>query len=199
MVVIFKRSLGLTQIALLIILAVLISLGTGWGDAPCLKAEGDINGDGIPEEYDLNNNALTVTEGGKVLWQSPKGYAVDNIGLGDLTNDGKADIVITLWKKGSFGPVKPFWHSGKDDDYKHHLFIYTVEAGEFKPVWCSSNLDRPIVDFQITDLDGDGLNELEVLEGRYRKLPFGKHGIDNKGSTRKIVLKWAEWGLAAKE
>lgn len=76
-------------------------------------------------------------------------------------------LVFSLWKKGSFGKIRPFWHTGDNDSYKNHLFVYKLEEDIFKPVWCSSDLDRPILSIDILDINDDGLYELVVNEGQY--------------------------------
>ncbi|HBV85333.1 MAG TPA: hypothetical protein DEF42_01390 [Desulfosporosinus sp.] len=58
---------------------------------------------------------------------------------------------------GSFGSVKPFWLTGEDADYKNHLFVCQLKNKAMKQVWCSSDLDCPILSLTIRDWDGDGL------------------------------------------
>ena len=43
-----------------------------------------------------------------------------------------------------------------------------------KPVWQSSNLDRPNYEAGLADLDGDGTNELVVVEGTMKIPGCGK-------------------------
>lgn len=197
--VICRRFLGFFQIVLIIMLLLFVVLGTGWGSSTELKAEGDFNSNGVLEEYILKDKTLTVLEGDKELWRSPGSYAIDNMRLADITNDGKVNLVISLWKKGSFDKIKPFWYTGKDDEYKQHLFIYEVETEGLRPSWCSSSLDRPIVDFEIIDYDGDGLNELVSSEGQYKRAAFGKHTIDGKAPIETVIMQWTGWGLLSKE
>ena len=104
-----------------------------------------------------------------------------------------------LWKTGSFGSVKPFWHSGEDDSYKNHLFVYKLEDETFQPVWCSSDLDRPIISFEIDDIDNDGLNELVVKEGAYREISKGRYALDTRVPFQVSVWKWEEWGFRFQE
>lgn len=157
---------------------------------------GDLDGDGITEEYSLVDHCLTVREGEEELWQSPRDWRVDYFVLGDVNNDGMINMVMTLWKKGSFGSVKPFWLTGEDADYKNHLFVYRLKNKTMKQVWCSSDLDRPIVSLTIRDWDGDGLNELVVEEGQYRKIDGEHYTLDTNAQVRTTVWRWDEWGLS---
>ncbi|WP_324822413.1 hypothetical protein [Sinanaerobacter sp. ZZT-01] len=163
---------------------------------PHIYAEEDLNGNGIKEEYFLSNHTLSVKEADKEIWKTPQNYYVDSFSLGDINHDGNMNLVISLWKKGSFGELKPFWHTEKDEDYKNHLFVYQMQDSTFKSVWCSSNLDRPILFFEIKDQDEDGLNELIVEEGVYKKMIGNYYTPNTNGTTRTAVWKWDEWGFS---
>lgn len=92
---------------------------------------------------------------------------------------------IMLSRVGSFGPSKPFWITGEDKSIKNHLFFKLVN-GSFKPVWQSSNLDRPNYDAALEDLDGDGKNELVVTEGSYT----------DPWERQVSIWKWNGWGFS---
>ncbi|PKM79612.1 MAG: hypothetical protein CVU89_17350 [Firmicutes bacterium HGW-Firmicutes-14] len=158
------------------------------------RAVGDLDGDGMTEEYILADHRLTVREGDKYLWQSPGDWRIDNFALGDVDNDGTVNLVMTLWKTGSFGSVKPFWQTAEDTSYKNHLFVYRLKNKAMKQVWCSSDLDRPIVSFTIRDVDGDG-QSLVVEEGKYRKISGERYALDKKAPVRTTVWRWDEWGF----
>lgn len=155
----------------------------------------DLDGDGIAEQYVLTEHMLTITEGSKIIWMSPESYHIDSFALGDVDNDGKDNLVMSLWKKGSFGKFEPFWHGEKNIDYKNHLFVYKLEGNKLKNVWCSSDLDHPILSFSIQDIDGDKLNELVVEEGQYKKISKQKYAADSDGPVRTTVWKWDQWGF----
>lgn len=195
---------GLRLGAALILLLAAVSLISGAGSivganagsiALTVRAVGDLDGDGETEEYILTDNVLTVTEGAKVLWKSSADWHVDSFVLGDVDNDGRDNLVISLWKKGSFGAIRPFWQTSEDAGYKNHLFVYKLQENTCKAVWCSSDLDRPILSFTIRDFDGDGLNELVVEEGQYRKVAGERYAPDPDGSVRTAVWQWEEWGF----
>lgn len=177
-------------------LLIAAAMFTGASDsASIVLSTGDLDGDGIKEEYSLEGNTLSVSEGGQSLWKSPKSWHIDSFSLGDADNDGKVNLVFSLWKTGSFGKSKPFWHEGEDVSYKNHLFVYKLEEDTFRPVWCSSDLYRPILSFDITDTDGNGLNELITREGRYKKVFGERYKADPDAKTRTTVWQWEEWGF----
>lgn len=146
----------------------------------------DLDGDGKPEEYILKDGCLTIKEDLNIIWQSPEDWWVDYFFIGDATNNGKPELNLSVWKKGSFGPYKPFWIEEEDTSIKNHLFIYRFEKNKLKPVWQSSNLDHPIYRATLIDLDGDGKTELVVKEGSY---------TDPK-KCEITLWQWSGWGFS---
>lgn len=179
---------------LLLVSAFLFFPGSGKSDSVVI-ATGDLNGNGIAEEYTLKNHLLTVTSNGQELWKSPDDCHIDSFVLGDIDNDGKPNLVFSLWKAGSFGEMKPFWHDGEDKDYKNHLFVYKLQGDTFKPVWCSSNLSKPIRSFAIQDADQDGRNELVVSEGEYKKVLGNRYALNPESKELTTIWKWEVWGF----
>lgn len=190
------NKIGLCCGVIFILLAVFGSFPTTKGSSCRVHAVGDLDGDGIIEDYSLVDHCLTVRVGEEVLWRSPRDWRVDNVVLGDADNDGKINMVLTLWKKGSFGSVKPFWVTSEDAGYKDHLFVYCLKNKVMKQVWCSSDLDHPIISLTIRDWDGDGLNELVVEEGQYRKMNAEQYTFDTTAQVRTTVWRWDEWGFS---
>lgn len=168
------------------------------GSGP-IRRSGDLDRDGRSEEYLLEDKVLTVKEAGQCLWQSPREWNVDSFVLGDADNDGSTDLVISLWKTGSFGPSRPFWHQSEDESFKNHLFVLKMQENNFKSLWCSSNLDAPIVSFEVKDVNNDGFNELVVREGKYRRLFGEKYALDARASVTTTVWQWDQWGFSLKK
>ena len=148
----------------------------------------DLNGNSIDEEYILQNGKLIIRENAETLWQSADDWWVEDFALADSTNDGVADINLSVWKSGSFGKFKPIWVKNDDPSVKNHFFIFDWEDGKIKPVWQSSNLDAPNCQILVDDVNADGENELIVLEGDYADTP------DCRGKYV-AVWKWGEWGF----
>ncbi len=189
------RITGRVGMTLAFLLIAVFMFSSPVESASSVLASGDLDGDGKTEEYSLSDNILSVKEEELSLWESPQEWHVDGFSLGDADNDGKANLVVSLWKKGSFGKIKPFWHEGEDVSYKNHLFVYKLEGEAFRPVWCSSDLYRPILSFDIKDDDGDGLNELVVREGQYKKVTGERYTTDPDAEARTTVWQWEEWGF----
>lgn len=152
------------------------------------KQSADLNGNSIEEEYILQSGKLIIQENAETIWQSEDDWWVEYFFLADSTNDGIADINLSIWKSGSFGRSKPFWIKQDDPSIKNHFFIFDWKNGKIQPVWQSSNLDAPNCQILVDDINADGENELIVLEGDYADAP------DCKGKYV-AVWKWGEWGF----
>mgnify|MGYP000956882423 CR=1 FL=1 len=191
-----RQSPGTFLILFLVLFLIAVPLLAGADDSDRLiRAAGDLDGDGKAEEYLLSDETLTVREETQELWKSSPDWRVESFALGDVDNDGKINLVISLWKKGSFDKIRPFWHTAEDVSYKNHLFVYEFQEDTLKPVWCSSDLARPILSFAIRDINDDGLNELVVEEGQYRKMAGDRYSPDPDGPVRSSVWQWEEWGF----
>jgi hypothetical protein len=148
-------------------------------------AAADLNGNTILENYDLTNGRLTIIESGKIIYQSPNVWRIDKFALADANHDGKTEICFSVWKRGSFGSSHPFWITKDDPSIKNHFFVFGWKGNKVKPVWQSSNLSRPNLDFKFCDINGDGQQELLAWEGNYH------HRHDRQLS----VWKWQSWGF----
>lgn len=142
----------------------------------------------IGEKYILSGGKLTVYSNDKVIWQSPEDWTVDSFAVSDITGKGEDELGLSVWKAGDFGKEKPFWVKENDQSIKNHFFVYRIENGDLKPIWQSSNLDKPNCEFVIAGADYDGKNELVVIEGDY------SWGISCKGEYL-AVWRWNGWGF----
>lgn len=153
----------------------------------------DLDQDGRPEYYYLGGGHLSVNLENRILWESPSNWGVyDCIGE-DANNDGQKELILLLWKAGSYGKDKPFWYHGFDEGLSNHLFVYKLVNDRLKPLWCSSALPRPIHSLQVVDINEDGKNELVISEGYYgclldEKAPF-------KTPPSQLIMRWQGWGF----
>lgn len=144
----------------------------------------DLNGDGFDEIITLHYGVVRVYEDSIKLLETDHSWDVREIIVGDFTNNGKNELALYLWKKGNYGPSLPFWVKENDSSYKQHLFLYEWDDG-LKALWHSSNLPYINVETKLGDFDGDGKNEIKVLERSY--------DWDYKESN--AIWQWDEWGF----
>lgn len=150
----------------------------------------DLDKNGREEEYALKAGKLTVTEEHKVVWESPAAWQVQEFCFGDINNDGETELIFTLWKEGSFGPSQPFWIKEYDKSVAQHVFIYSYQNKQMRQFWASSNLDAPISNCRITDLEKDGKYELLAEESSYQ---------DSQVPQRFLLLRFKHWNLFVDE
>lgn len=155
-------------------------------------ARADLDNDGQKETYRLKNGTLKVQLDQEQIWASDPAWRVTDFALEDVTNDGKSDLSMSVWKAGNFGVAKPFWVEENDMSVKNHFFVFNLLKGKMEAVWQSSNLDEPNCSFAVKDIDGDGKNELLTVEGDYADAP-------KCIKRKKGVWKWNGWGFSREE
>jgi hypothetical protein len=146
------RTLVVMAVFIAVFMAVLL---TGCADAAAPDVEKADAGtaktgtaDGMT--YRLESGMLHIQDDhGATIWSSDADWWVDDFRLGDVTGDGRTDVLFSLWKPYSFGSKKPERVIDDDAAVRNHLFLYTVKGGYAKPVWCSSGLPRPILSFEL--------------------------------------------------
>lgn len=153
--------------------------------------ENILEGIGINEnkKFIIENNIIYIYQNDKIIWQSDPEWKVENVILEDIDNDKKTDIIISLWKFGKHGDDLPFWLKENTKEWGNHLFIYGWKNGKIKSIWCSSTIDAPIREMMVGDVNGDGKNELIVLEGNYAQ-------PQNSLAEYITVWAWNGWGFS---
>jgi len=168
---------------------ILLPFCAGFAEQTVLK---DLDNDGSPESYVLNNRHLYVYENNELLWESAEDWIVQSFALADANHDSVEDLLVVVWKKGNYGPDKPFWILQDDLRFSNHLFLYNLLQDRMKPLWMSSALDRPIKTLKIADPNNDGKNELLVQEGSYYISGWIKA---SSTSTKYTLWQWKGWGF----
>jgi|GEM_PF-5979914 len=115
----------------------------------------------------LEEGILRVFVKEYLVWETPPEWRVDGFELADAMRDGRIDLTMSVWKKGSFGSGRPFWVEENDECTRNHFFIYAMKDDQFLPRWQSSALDAPNCEYSFTDITGDGWDELITIEGFY--------------------------------
>ncbi len=143
----------------------------------------DLNSDGVNERIERHYGIVKVFQNENLIFQTDRALDVREIIVGDFTNNGKNELALYIWKKGNYGPSLPFWVDENDRSYKQHLFLYKWDGG-IKALWHSSNLPYINVKTELGDFDGDGKNEIRVVEKTYES--------DEEFAA---VWQWDEWGF----
>ncbi len=151
----------------------------------------DLNHDGIMEIYHLTRGKLTVTQPDGIDWSSPPEWNVQSFALDDATGDGNPELIMVLWKRGSFDRHKPLWYKQEGNNYSCHLFVYQLIENTLMPRWCSSALDRPIKSFTV-EKDPSGHTFLAIEEGFYSSYCAGRPIILGKEYSN---WTWKQWGF----
>ncbi len=101
------------------------------------------------------------------LWHTPWDWSVQDVLCDDINRDGKEELVLLVWKHGSYGKHLPFWVKHNDIRLEQHIFIYQWEASrenKLRALWMSSALGLEVHSMEsashhqllITDRDGIG-------------------------------------------
>lgn len=125
-------------------------------------------------EVQLLSRGVTVSQNGVQLWESSAAWKVQDILLCDINHDKENEILLLCWKRGRYGPHRPFWVKEDEADWSQHIFIYSLEEGRVKAEWMASYLPFDVIGWSF-----DENTRLTLIE------PSG----------RKTHWDWLQWGL----
>jgi poly-gamma-glutamate capsule biosynthesis protein CapA/YwtB (metallophosphatase superfamily) len=131
----------------------------------------DLTGDGVPEQVQLLRERITIYSDGAEVWTSPQEWQVVDAALGDPNDDGRGEAFLAFWR--SDGP----------DLVGSHPFIIGHRRGAYRVLWGGSAVENPILEVDLGDVDGDGVQELVVLEEQAEGTVAG-------------VWHWYGWGFS---
>lgn len=128
----------------------------------------------------LKGRSLTVRDpqqNGKVVWKTKGDWFVQDMVIKDIDRDGEEEMILLVWKHGSYGDHMPFWVKKNDKALKQHIFIYRFEPKrdtKIRAIWMSSQIE-----YKITDISSGENSFLNIT--------------DRSGNTR--VWTWRDFGL----
>ncbi len=140
---------------------------------------GDATGDGVPELLALSGtgsidtgercgqallvcDASSEEDAGRLGYIPPEKirHRIDLAGikplkvqLGDINGDGLNEVSVCVYKTAKFHP-----------EMAKRPFFFDLKEGNLIPIWLGSRLSRPFDDYILSDLDGDGYDEIIAVE-----------------------------------
>jgi hypothetical protein len=140
----------------------------------------------------LAEGSLVLVHQGQEVWASDPSWDVRQLLVADVNNDDEQEAALVLWKPFSVEPAiiydtfgfPSLWREGS---LRNHLFLYRWRDAAWKRMWCSSPVADPILELAAGDVDGDGANELVVLEG--------SHEAPDAPARHVSVWRWNGWGF----
>lgn len=166
-----------------------LAVGLLWQDGAFLarwqqKTEPwDLDGDGRTETLFLERRSFSVLSGGQTLWKTDKDWKVEDYLCGDIDGDGAEELLLLVWKRGSYGPLRPFWVDDDENGYSQHIFIYRwVDEGP-QAVWMSSSLRPQVRRWSL----GEGKLSILTRQGEETLWAWRTWGLERIDSARTAI------------
>ena len=126
---------------------------------------------------DLKNGILRL-EGTALQYTARSEWAVADCFVHDFDRDGSDEMLLHVWKRGSFGEHQPFWRK-PDDSFRctEHLFIFDWDSSRespLVPLWMSSQIP---VKAQTITVDEAGILRIEAPDGSVTHWQWGSWGL----------------------
>jgi poly-gamma-glutamate capsule biosynthesis protein CapA/YwtB (metallophosphatase superfamily) len=112
----------------------------------------DLTGDGRPETVRRAGPRIAIYDAGALVWQSPESWQVVDAALGDPNDDGRYEIMLAIWQKDAAGYQRS------------QPYIVGYRGGRYTLLWGGRPVGNPIQELAVGDVDGDGADELVVVE-----------------------------------
>jgi hypothetical protein len=128
----------------------------------------------------------------------PSSWAVRAAQPADLNRDGVSECVLLVWRPWQDWPIMR-WSTSPSPIVTHrdiagdsaHIILVAPYSGaqSYRELWAGSALALPVLQFETGDVNGDGWEELVVLEGTY--------ALGRDGPARDVaVWRWNGFGFA---
>jgi hypothetical protein len=136
--------------------------------------QADLDRDGRPESLQLAGGRLSILSGAETVWLSPPAWTVAQAAFTDLDRDGIPEAALLIWRPFQPWPVDRWLpHGGRIAGFHDvannscHIILIGRRRDGYGELWAGSALADPVTAFAAADLNGDGIQELVTLEGRY--------------------------------
>ena len=104
----------------------------------------------------------------QAVFKSKWDWCVQDVLTYDINQDGKEELVMLVWKHGSYGDHLPIWVQHNDIRLEQHIFIYQWDESrdtKLRPTWMSSAVGYQVDSISkgtqgklvITDSTGDSM------------------------------------------
>jgi len=133
----------------------------------------DLTGDGVDEVVRQSAGVLEIREEGKTAWTSPPDWRVVDLDLGDPNDDGRFELVLAIEKTKESGEVIS------------QPFVIGYRGGQYRTLWGGSPIRAPLLELELGDVDGDGADELIVIEAP-----------PDESQRYVTVWRWHGWGFS---
>ena len=158
--------------------------------------QADLDGNGLSESLLITDNRLSILSGGKIVWQSPSNWQIAQAAIGDLNQDGKPEVSLLVWRPSHPWPVDQWLpYGGRIANFHNaeglscHIILIGWCRNAYRELWAGSAMADPITSFFPLDIDGNGTQELVVLESRYKD--------ERNAPARKLkVWEWNGFGFS---
>jgi hypothetical protein len=114
---------------------------------------------------------VTIYQEGAAVWHSPPDWRVVDAALGDPNDDGRSEMLLALWRP------------DPDGYERSQPYIVGYRGGEYQVLWGGRPVTAPLLEVELGDVDGDGAQELVVLE-------------DQEDGQRIAVWRWQGWSFS---
>jgi hypothetical protein len=129
----------------------------------------DLTGDGVPEIVRVQGGTAEIIQEGRPVWRSPPEWKIRDLALGDPNGDGRYEALLAIDR--AQGASQPF--------------VIGYRGGLYRQLWGGSPVSDPILEVELADLDGDGMQEMVTIESAAG------------GSLRDVaVWRWHGWGFS---
>lgn len=137
--------------------------------------------------------AFPVTGTAPEMPALPADWQVTAATLADVTGDGAAEWVLVVWRPWQDWPIQewsdlPSPIAGFHDFEGNSCHLILLDPRDGHEIWAGSALPVPILSLAVDDVDGNGVNEVWTVEGRYTD------GRDGPG-THVNVWRWNGFGF----